>query len=1390
MNKIRYTAIIGLIFSLSAFAEFNPPPGGDYLTQIASPVSIGTAGVSFLEYAPSSTVFQPASGAKVQRLTLDLSYTNLFNADDSEMGHGIFLGTSIPTKLGVASADILYLNSDIAGFNTQSFTRLHGAFSKDVYEDLYVGLGVNGYFGEMDNSDFGITADLGFMKYVQGLWGLNDFWYGAVLKDLGKWYDPSDEYTPFPAPFSIGVSGGFVPYENDNMKLGVGGDVLFQQGQDLRLKIASNLTYKDTLNVGLSWQIDMQEIANSSIPARSLIPGLAVTYSIQTNIKKDFLDLQERGWSKSEIRPGIGFMPLQDGAYATSIGVNMPLGVIDKEAPEIKIDLGTPEDEQTSADETALLLLPALPTKSGKKGIAKTILTVQAAQKQQKPVIDKSMNAIAYISPNNDGIQDELDLPFSLSDKRYIKGYALRILDSQENVIREIGNKETRPENASIKDFFSRLFAFKKGLAIPEKLIWDGKTDEGTVAEDGTYYFYISAWDDNGNIGNSRVYAAVVDNTPPSVEIADISDSDKIFSPNNDGNKDTITFKQDGSNEDLWTADVINVSGDVVWENQMTNTAPKTIVWGGTDSSKNLLPDGIYRYRVSATDRAGNSFSSAVDNIIIDTQPTPIKVSINTAYFSPNGDGVKDTITISIDVPQKSGLESWSLSILDRDKNTVNTFGGDGLPPTSIVYEGTAANGKSISEGEYTAELEATFRNGNAPISISPAFTMDITKPDASVSALLDIFSPNGDGNKDALKIVQEGSVEQTWKGEIVAVSGKTVKTFSWLDRPAEQLEWDGMTDLDILAEDGEYRYRLSATDMAGNTITEQTAPFKLSTAETAVMLIASSDAFSPNNDGKLDSLTLTPDIKVGEGVDTFSIEVFNSKGVSVYKTTGTGQPQKTYQWRGVDTEGNPVPEGVYYAQISIIAKNGNPAASRSRMFTVDRTFPKANLTADYTVFSPNGDNKKDTVRLSQTSSDEALWTGTILDKANTVIRQYQWKGSVQDVVWDGTDAAGNPVSDGTYSYVLRSEDAAENAFSTSVDAITVDNRRTTAYVTSSSNYLSPNGDGKFETIDFKTIVTLESGITRWDLVIADTDNKVVKVFSGQERIPQKITWNGVGDDGKIKSSKLTATFSVEYEKGDMPMSTTSPFSLDVDPPVVHLGFSPIPFSPDNDGVDDELSIKIDVQDESEIQNWSLEIVDRQMVPFVTFSGTGMPKPEIIWNGIGRKGDLVIAAEDYPYRFTVTDMLGNTARETGIIPIDVLVIRDGDKLKIQIASINFEPDKAELSQATPEIIEKNTFVLNRLAQILKKYRSYGIVIEGHANPTKLRNEQERQKEEVEELKPLSEARAQTVRQALIERGINGSRIKVIGMGGTKMIAEPLNKDENWKNRRVEFILEK
>ncbi|MCK5251097.1 MAG: OmpA family protein, partial [Spirochaetaceae bacterium] len=98
--------------------------------------------------------------------------------------------------------------------------------------------------------------------------------------------------------------------------------------------------------------------------------------------------------------------------------------------------------------------------------------------------------------------------------------------------------------------------------------------------------------------------------------------------------------------------------------------------------------------------------------------------------------------------------------------------------------------------------------------------------------------------------------------------------------------------------------------------------------------------------------------------------------------------------------------------------------------------------------------------------------------------------------------------------------------------------------------------------------------------------------------------------------------------------------------------------------------------------------------------------------------------------------------------------------------------------------------LNRLAEIMQKYGSYRIVVEGHAVSLNWANPAAAEREQRNILVPLSESRAQTVVDELIDRRIAANRLQAVGIGGDKPIVPHGDLEERWRNRRVEFYLEK
>lgn len=993
---------------------------------------------------------------------------------------------------------------------------------------------------------------------------------------------------------------------------------------------------------------------------------------------------------------------------------------------------------------------------------------------------------IKYISPNSDGIQDGLVFPLSITDKRYITEWTFVVTDEAGTIVRTIGNKEKRPEKLTFSGFWQQLFKPKQGVEVPSEIIWNGTLDSGEIAPDGIYRYYVTATDDNGNTSKSPLYTVVVDSTHPELVVQPKTGDSLVFSPDGDGNKDTFSVRQSGSVEDLWTGRFTDSAGNTVRTFTWPNSAPPDFEWDGKTDAGAVAPDGVYGYVVSATDRAGNSVSGRINNIIIDTVRPSINITIDTNYFSPNGDGTKDVVRLTPSLPVTAGLVNWQINVLNSAKTVVRSYGGTDKPG-ALTFDGRDESGRLLPEGDYQAEFKVWYVNGHQPRSLSPVFTLDVTPPSVQLRLSSTIFSPDGDGQLDTITIYQTASAEQVWTGRILNSEGKAVKTWIFANQPPASLVWDGLTDSGTLAPDGMYTYNLSATDRAGNTGTAETPIFELNTGTTELILTASKTAFSPVVAGQ-NTITFTPVVKTTSRVTEYVFTITAADGKTVKTLRGTTLP-RTFDWNGLDNDNARVSDGTYTAKLETVSQNGSRSSASSNSFIVDSVAPTAEVSLPYTVFSPNADGSKDTLPITIKTSREDLWTAQILDSAQKPVRSYSWNGEASPITWNGTDEAGNPVPDGVYSFVIQSKDAAGNSALTRVTGITVDSRVPKAYITASESAFSPNGDGVKDTQKISLITSIPDGITSWSVTVKLVgSDAVVRRWDQKDNssVPAVINWDGKNTSGNVVEGTMYATFDIEYLKGDKVSVSTPAFISSVTPPALTVKTAPQYFSPDNDGVDDDLFISLSASSAVPFTGWSFEINDPQNgSSFWKTGGTSTITERIIWDGRSNKGELVQSATDYPYTFTVTDSLGMSSTVKGLIAIDVLVIKVGDVLKIQVPSIIFRENAADFNTLAPEVVEKNNFVLKRIAGILNKFKDYKVTIEGHAN-----NISGTEREELEELIPLSQQRADAIKSMLVKLGVDGNRLTTVGVGGRQPVAARSDRTNWWKNRRVEFILNK
>ncbi|HNY17090.1 MAG TPA: OmpA family protein [Treponemataceae bacterium] len=232
-------------------------------------------------------------------------------------------------------------------------------------------------------------------------------------------------------------------------------------------------------------------------------------------------------------------------------------------------------------------------------------------------------------------------------------------------------------------------------------------------------------------------------------------------------------------------------------------------------------------------------------------------------------------------------------------------------------------------------------------------------------------------------------------------------------------------------------------------------------------------------------------------------------------------------------------------------------------------------------------------------------------------------------------------------------------------------------------------------------------------------------------------------------------------------------------------------FSPDGDGIDDETKLSLSCADRALVAKWSLTAFDQNGKAFKQWKGTGKPPRAIAWAGDSDGKGAIEPGIEYRLAFETEDALGRQDHGETRATCDILVIKDGDRYKVRVSDIIFPSDSWELSpKESRKLLEANRKTLDRIATLFTRFPDYSLTVEGYANAVFWSDEKKLAEEQKRELLPLSQKRADTVKAALVMLGIDEGRITAKGLGGAKPVAAFADAQSVWKNRRVEFILEK
>jgi hypothetical protein len=213
---------------------------------------------------------------------------------------------------------------------------------------------------------------------------------------------------------------------------------------------------------------------------------------------------------------------------------------------------------------------------------------------------------------------------------------------------------------------------------------------------------------------------------------------------------------------------------------------------------------------------SGLAFSGAADAL-----PTLSALDVRYANFSPNGDGIQDSTSVTF-TPGGAG-DSVTVRV------TVTEVSGQILIATPIPSAAfpvavplTASwNPGPIANGTY--QFDVTVTEGPNSVSDSARVVTDSTPPGLTLGAVgPSPFDPEVDAPYDSLRVPFTVTTNDltTATVAIIRLNGATVKSLgSFLGAGTSELVWDGKKASDgTLASGGTYDLVVTAADLAGNT--------------------------------------------------------------------------------------------------------------------------------------------------------------------------------------------------------------------------------------------------------------------------------------------------------------------------------------------------------------------------------------------------------------------------------------------------------------------------------------------------------------------------------------------------------------------------------------------